>query len=93
MEVDVEMKIANDIMKTVNRLGMPYKLDILTEGKGDCFPLAVITQCRRKEIFCKLKRRLQTLRKNGDPTQFRSALRNFAIKSDTNVVKKFQKKL
>ena len=91
MEADVELKIANEIMKTVNRLGMLYKLDALTEGRGNCFPLAVIAQCRRKEIFCKLERRLQTLIKVGDPTQFRYALRNFALKSDTMVVKNFRK--
>ena len=41
-----EQKISNEIMKNVKRLQLPLELDQLTEGKGDCFPLAVLAQCR-----------------------------------------------
>ena len=53
--VGTEGKIANEIMKTVRALGLPLKLDQLTEGLGNCFPIAIIQQCRRPEIFNQLK--------------------------------------
>ena len=53
--VRTEGKIANEIMKTVRALGLPLKLDQLTEGLGNCFPIAIIQQCRRPEIFNQLK--------------------------------------
>ena len=53
--VRTEGKIANEIMKTVKALGLPLKLDQLTEGLGNCFPIAIIQQCRRPEIFNQLK--------------------------------------
>ena len=42
--IDIERKIAIDIMKTVERLRLPLVLDELTEGKGDCFPLSILSQ-------------------------------------------------
>ena len=53
--VGTEGKIANEIMKTVRALGLPLKLDQLTEGLGNCFPISIIQQCRRPEIFNQLK--------------------------------------
>ena len=52
--MEVEEKIAQDIMKAVTRLGLPLRLDKITEGRGNCFPLALIAQCKRKD---------------GDPTE------------------------
>ena len=37
-------------MRTVLKLGLPFKLDQLTEGLGNCFPIAIIQQLRRPEI-------------------------------------------
>ena len=53
--LQTEAKIANEIMKTVQALGLPLKLDQLTEGLGNCFPISIIQQCRRPEIFNQLK--------------------------------------
>ena len=52
--VRTEGKIGNEIMKTVRALGLPLKLDQLTEGFGNCFPIAIIQQCRRPEIMSQL---------------------------------------
>ena len=51
MEIPVEEKIANDIMQTVLKLNLPLVLDRLIEGKGNCFPLAIIAQCKRRSIY------------------------------------------
>ena len=42
-------------MQTINRIGLPFKLDQLTEGLGNCFPIAIIQQLKRPEIFSQLK--------------------------------------
>ena len=49
-----ERRIAREIMDTVLRLGLPFKLDQLTEGLGNCFPIAITQQLRRPEIFNQL---------------------------------------
>ena len=50
-----ERNIANEIMATIHRLQLPFKLDQLTEGLGNCFPIAIIKQLRRPEIFSQLR--------------------------------------
>ena len=50
-DYQTERRIAAEIMQTVNRLALPFKLDRLTEGLGNCFPIAIIQQLRRPEIF------------------------------------------
>ena len=42
--VRTEGIIANEIMQTVMALGLPLKLDELTEGLGNCFPFAILQQ-------------------------------------------------
>jgi hypothetical protein len=49
----IERQIANEIMETVQRLQLPLKL--LTEERGNCFPISIMQQCRRPEIFSQLK--------------------------------------
>ena len=51
----IERNIANEIMETVHRLQLPFRLDQLTEGRGNCFPISIMQQCRRPEIFSQLK--------------------------------------
>ena len=51
----IERKIANEIMETIHRLQLPFKLDQLTEGLGNCFTIAIIQQMRRPEIFSQLR--------------------------------------
>ena len=54
-QLQIEKIIANEIMDTVHRLQLPLKLDQLTEGRGNCFPIAIIQQLRRPEIFSQLR--------------------------------------
>ena len=51
----VERSIANEIMDTIHRLQLPLKLDQLTEGLGNCFPMAIIQQLQRPEINSQLR--------------------------------------
>ena len=51
----MERQIAEEIMNTIHRLQLPFKLDQLTEGLGNCFPIAIIQQLRRPEISNRLR--------------------------------------
>ena len=47
-----EIRWAVDIMTSNRRLGLDhFKLDKLTKGEGSCFPLAVLQQLNREEVF------------------------------------------
>ena len=52
-------------MDTVNKLQLPFKLDQLTEARGNCYPIAIMQQCRRPEIFAQLKPIPKMLSKHG----------------------------
>ena len=53
-QLQTERQIAEEIMNTIHRLQLPFKLDQLTEGLGNCFPIAIIQQLRRPEISSEL---------------------------------------
>ena len=55
VNLQIERSIANEIMDTIHRLQLPFKLDQLTEGQGNCFPIAIIQQLRRPEVFNHLR--------------------------------------
>ena len=54
-QLQTERQIAGEIMNTIHRLQLPFKLDQLTEGLGNCFPIAIIQQLRRPEILTQLR--------------------------------------
>ena len=71
-------------MTVVNERGLPLKLDRITEGKGNCFPLAVIDQCKRPEILTDLPastKKIIKQDKNNGQMQLRNAVRIFIKKS------------
>ena len=82
----MEKKIADEIMETVNRLQLPFIVDQLTEGRGNCFPIAVIQQCQRPEINKQLKlvtKMLVKTHKNGPKHKaFRYSVMNFIKSSE-----------
>ena len=90
MEETIEEKIAKEILQTIKRLNLPYKLDAITEGKGDCFPLAMIANCKREEIYTKLPQNIQSMILQDDPTKFRMAVRNFILHSKNVNIKNFR---
>ena len=77
-----ERRIAKEIMDTVNKLELPFKLDQLTQGDGNCFPRAIIQQCKRPEIFSQLRPPIKRLVKDKvGYSLLRSSVHNFIIKS------------
>ena len=81
MATQIEIDIACEILRTVEKLQLPFILDDITEGRGNCFPLAVIAQCRRKEIFRNLTPELQMIVERNDSTSLRMAVKQFMMTS------------
>ena len=89
--VRTEGIIANEIMQTVMALGLPLKLDELTEGLGNCFPIAIIQQLRRPEIYTQLEVSKKSLTRNPrGPKALRHLVRTFITKSEHPNVARFQ---
>ena len=87
-----EKRIANEIMMVVRRLQLPLKLDEITEGRGNCFPLAILAQCRRIEIFRGLRSLTQNLIQQNDPTLLRRAVYTFMTKSRHTTIQNYKKR-
>ena len=80
--MQIEKRIAQEIMDTIHRLELPFKLDQLTEGLGNCFPIAIIQQLRRPEISCQLRPATRRLLKcETGHHLLRKSVHQFIIKS------------
>ena len=78
----IERIIANEILDTIHRLQLPLKLDQLTEGQGNCFPIAIIQQLRRPEIFSQLRPKPKRLvRQENGHSMLRNDVMQFIMKS------------
>ena len=78
-------------MQTVNRLTLPFKLDQLTEGLGNCFPIAIIQQLRRPEISTQLNRvTTQITKQKTGPTLLRHCVKQFIKTSEHENVANFK---
>ena len=79
-------------METVHRLQLPFKLDQLTEGRGNCFPISIIQQCRRPEISSYLRPALKHIGNlRTGPLTLRTKVKDFVKKSKTQRVMLFKK--
>ena len=93
LQIDTEGKIAMEIMKTVRALGLPLKLDKLTEGQGNCFPIAISQQLRRPEIYEQLQLKDRTITKIQDGHKaLRLSVVKFIIESENPNVTNFRSK-
>ena len=81
-------------METVHRLELPLKLDQLTEGQGNCFPISIVQQCRRPEILEYLRPRVnQIVRLRNGHLTLRQNVMDFIMKSKTLRVQQFKQQL
>ena len=81
-----------EIMETVHRLQLPFTLDELTEGRGNCFPISIIQQCRRPEISNYLRPAVKQIvnARMGHQTLRRKVI-DFIMKSKTQRVALFER--
>ena len=70
LKMEVGAKIGREIMMAVRKLGLPYRMDDVTEGRGNCFPLAVLQQCKREEIRSNLDISTRQITDQDNPTLF-----------------------
>ena len=92
MATEDELKIAHEIMKTVRRLQLPLRLDEITEGRGNCFPLSVLSQCRRQEIKQQLHEPVRSLMEQNDPTLLRRAVHAFMANSSHQTIQEYKRR-
>ena len=79
-------------METINRLQLPLKLDFLTEGQGNCFPMSIMQQCQRPEISNYLRPSVkQIVNLRTGHLILRRKVKNFVMKSKTERVILFKK--
>ena len=78
-------------MQHVHKLELPFKLDQLTEGQGNCFPIAVVQQCRRPDILKTLTPNIQQIVKdeNGH-SQLRVEVVKFISSSEHPKIRSFK---
>ena len=91
MASQTELSIASEIMKTVRRLQLPLKLDEITEGRGNCFPLSILAQGRRSEIFRGLSSLTQSIMLQNDPTKLRREVFKFMTNSRHRTIQNYKK--
>ena len=87
-----ERRIAQEILKQVRRLQLPLKLDEITEGRGNCFPLAIMAQCRRYGIYHELNDRMKDLIHQNDPTLLRKAICSFMTNSTHPTIQEYKRR-
>ena len=89
--VQPERKIADEIMQTVTSLELPLKLDQLTEGLGNCFPIAITQQLKRPEINNEIKLALRmALRHHRAHAVLRHLVKQFITKSEHPNIARFK---
>ena len=87
MDNEEEKKFAADIMNIVRKLQLPFKLDKITEGKGNCFPLALIAQCNRQAIYNELSLQQKDVIKKDCLLLLRQEVKKFMMNSSIEIVK------
>ena len=90
LKMEVGAKIGREIMMAVRKLGLPYRMDDVTEGRGNCFPLAILQQCRREEIHSNLDISIRQITDRNNPTLLRRAVLRFIENSQNYQIREFK---
>ena len=92
MALDIERRIGNEILRKIRSLQLPLELDEITEGRGNCFPLAILAQCRRPEIFKDLDESMKYLIYQNDPTGLRQQVHRFMANSTHTKIQEYRRR-
>ena len=77
-----ERSLADRIMNYVAKMNLNYKLDKLTRGQGNCFPIAVLQQLSHHDIFDSLMPDMKTIVRNLDHKELRRRVKDFTLTSN-----------
>ena len=75
----MERNLADRIMNYVAKTNLNYKLDKLTRGQGNCFPIAVLQQLSHHDIFDSLMPDMKTIVRNLDHKELRRRVKDFTL--------------
>ena len=92
MAYDNEKRIGLEILKKIQSLQLPLKLDDITEGRGNCLPLAILAQCRRPEIFQQLDGSMKYIICQNDPTGLRQQVHRFMVNSTHPKIQEYKRR-
>ena len=84
------VRIGKEIMMMVKKLELPYQMDEVTLGDGNCFPLAILQQCNRQDIKKSLACSIKSIIEQNNPTLLRRAVYNFIESSQDHQVLDFK---
>jgi hypothetical protein len=84
-------EIGMKMEKKAKDVGQDLKLDNLTKGAGDCFPIAILQQLNRNEIHQKLDTKLKEISSSINHIEFRTKVVAFMLKSRLPHVLKYRK--
>ena len=77
-----ERNLADSIMKYVNQHNLMLKLDKLTRGLGNCYPVAVLQQIRRMDIFKSLGEDLRQAALTLNHLKLRNMVTDYILSSN-----------
>ena len=73
--------IADDILKGLRKNGLQFKLDHITEGRGNCLFVAVLQQLKREPLYSGLSPAIKVLVDEMEPTKLRHLVADFVLES------------
>ena len=86
-------EIGKKIEKKAEDLGQDLKLDNLTKGAGDCFPISILQQLNRNEIHQTLDSKFKEMASSINHTEFRAKVAAFMLKSKLPHVLSYRKQV
>ena len=89
--VSTAQRLADEIMKTVRKLSLPFECDTVTDADGNCFPKAIMQQLKRPEFFHTLQPIWQRIVEHKDHLKFREQVARFILNSNHPRVAEFKR--
>ena len=80
--------MAFEIRNAISRCQQPLRLDEITRGDGNCFPRAVVQQCRRPEVHENIENNKKI--STRDFMSLRNAVCNFMLNTNNPSVEHFR---
>ena len=77
-----ERALSDTIVTYIKKHKLKYKLDKLTRGKGNCFPIAVLQQLARSDIIASLESDIREIAQNLDHQELRRRVKHFVFTSN-----------
>ena len=80
-----EVSWADAIMTSNRRLGLgTFKLDKVTKGEGSCFPISVVQQLNREDVYDNMREDLRPLARTMDHHMLRVKMKDFICRMNWN---------